>query len=245
MKKIYIAIVLAFVMLISVGCVAAADTKAPTVTKSDPYNGQKNVDLSKTIKVTFNENIQWGNGEIYLKGVKSGNTIPITMTKGATDLWVRPLNKMNVNAQYRLEIKSGSFTDLSGNPVEPKAIYFTTRPYKYTYHVMTHSYTSYSNYDSYTGYYYYKTKYLTLYWKKFVNGYRFGYPQNTMAVKVFTNSPAVLISKVEVYGNYYTHEVFGDNIIAKNTYYSVANKWLRPPYGYWLYKQTIYYKIRY
>lgn len=218
------------------------ENTVPKVTSVSPYNGQTGVDLAKTIKITFNEPIKYGNNNIHLISIKSGNTVPIIISKGYDYITIKPKNILYGSSQYRLDIHSGSFTDLAGNSIIGKSIYFTTRPFKYSYYTVTRYYPSWYSYSS-TGYYS-TMKYLTVYWKQFVNGERDGYPVPTYATKIIPKNSNVIIYKAIVRGYHYDSYISPIHRITK-TYYSGFTNWLKPAYVNFYDKITIYYKVRY
>lgn len=243
MRKIYLVIVLSFVMVISAGCVAAADTKAPTVIKSDPYNGQKNVELNKTIKITFNEYVKkGGNCWVELKA-SNGNKVAVTTNTNGKILTIAHTAKLAANTKYNLIIHTGAVADIAGNQFSVKSFYFTTRPYKYASHTLTKYKWDINNY--------YKNNYvgITL-GPSYVNGYVYGKniatgkyeyaPVYAQKVKTTALKSSVIINKV-----YITSIGWPSGKYYYNTYYSPNNKWIAPGKykGFW--KFTVYYKVRY
>lgn len=99
------------------------DTKAPTITSSNPSNGATNISPSKTITMTFNENIKEGNTHIELKN-SSGTAIPFTTSIIGKILYIDPKNNL-AESQYTLTIYTGAVADLTGNSVSPKTIKFS------------------------------------------------------------------------------------------------------------------------
>jgi methionine-rich copper-binding protein CopC len=250
MKKIYIAIVLAFVLMLSLGCVAAEDTKAPTVTKTSPNNGQKNVELDKTVAVVFSEKVNYGNKNICIKNVKTGKVKAATLTKSGNIIWINPVSNLYGNTQYKVEIHTGSVTDLVGNKVAVKSFTFITRPYKYASHTLTKykwqiSTNADGNYNSY------ENNYVRVkLGDGYTNGYVYGYNYvegkyqyaavGAQKVKVTALKSSVIINKI-----YITSIGYPSYKYYYNTYYSPNNKWITPGKYKSFEKFVIYYKVRY
>lgn len=240
MKKIYIAIVLALFMLISVGFASAADTKSPTVTKTSPANGQKNVEFDKTIAVVFSENIKYNNKNIRLKNVKTGKVKTVTLTKSGNTIWINPAGNLNVNTKYKVEIHKNAVSDLSGNNNAAKSFSFTTRDWKYKSYTLTKTRYSSKYYDYLAGTGYYDTTKLFIQIKKVYNG-DFRYSDVFKINKKYSN---IIVSKAVVTGYHYISYTDDRIVHASRTYTSGFNGWLRPPSGYMYEKIKITYKIR-
>jgi methionine-rich copper-binding protein CopC len=91
------------------------DSIAPTITSTDPANGATKVATSKTIKITFNENIKAGTNWVELKNSK-GTAIPFTTSISGKILTINPKSNL-AESLYTLTIHTGAVTDLAGNPI--------------------------------------------------------------------------------------------------------------------------------
>jgi outer membrane protein assembly factor BamB/methionine-rich copper-binding protein CopC len=98
------------------------ETIPPTITSVDPANNAVNVPVSKTIKVTFSENIKAGTLWIELK--KGSTVIPSTTSISGKVLTIKPKNNL-AESKYKLTLHTGAVTDLAGNPVALKSTVFT------------------------------------------------------------------------------------------------------------------------
>ncbi|OPY24930.1 MAG: Copper resistance protein CopC [Methanobacterium sp. PtaU1.Bin097] len=96
---------------------------APTVSKVDPKNGATKIASSKTIKVTFNENIKKGNNWFELKN-SSGKAVPFNYSISGKVLTITPTSNL-AESLYTLCIHTGAVTDLAGNPVAVKSTKFS------------------------------------------------------------------------------------------------------------------------
>lgn len=96
----------------------------PEIVSSDPANEAVNVSVNKTITVTFNEPIKWGNSWIEFKTSNGMSTAFSTFIRG-NKLIIRPSSPL-IGGKYHLLIHSGSVTDLVGNEVSSYLSVFTT-----------------------------------------------------------------------------------------------------------------------
>lgn len=103
--------------------------KPPGIKSANPKNGALNVPVSKTIKLTFNENIKKGNGWIELK--KAGKAVSYTSSISGKVLTINPKSNL-AESLYTLGIHTGSVTDMAGNPVALKSFKFSAGAPKVT-----------------------------------------------------------------------------------------------------------------
>ena len=101
--------------------VPAADLAAPTVTGFSPANAATQVLVGSNILFTFNETVQRGTGNIFLKTeagelVESYNaaTSPHLTIAGNT-LTINPSKDLDIFTTYKTEIRTGAIKDFSGN----------------------------------------------------------------------------------------------------------------------------------
>ncbi|HEY0196025.1 MAG TPA: PQQ-binding-like beta-propeller repeat protein [Methanobacterium sp.] len=99
------------------------DKTPPSITKFDPANNAVNVVASKTIKVTFSENIKSGSKAIQLKN-SSGKAIAFTESISGKVLTIKPKSKL-AESKYKLILNTGSVTDTASNPLKAKTITFS------------------------------------------------------------------------------------------------------------------------
>lgn len=100
------------------------DEAAPTVTSSDPANGETNVSVDKVITVTFNEPVQAGNLRIELNN-SAGTGISIATAISGNFLTITPANFLTAD-KYALILHTDSIRDLVGNPIALWGINFNT-----------------------------------------------------------------------------------------------------------------------
>ncbi|MEW6447726.1 MAG: Ig-like domain-containing protein [Bacillota bacterium] len=97
----------------------SADTRAPTVTGTDPTNGATGVPVDKTIKVTFSEEVR--QGETYDQiSLKDDQDRDVTFTKQLTgnELTVDPTNNLKYGTSYKVNIPAGAVKDAAGNKLK-------------------------------------------------------------------------------------------------------------------------------
>ncbi|MEW6182915.1 MAG: Ig-like domain-containing protein [Bacillota bacterium] len=95
---------------------AVADTTAPTVSNTNPSNGAMYVPLTKTITVTFNENIQAGDnyGSITLKD-SAETTVAVTKSINGAILTIDPDGNLDYSETYTVRLPAGAIEDVWGN----------------------------------------------------------------------------------------------------------------------------------
>ncbi|MEW5897885.1 MAG: S-layer homology domain-containing protein, partial [Bacillota bacterium] len=93
------------------------DTTPPVVVSTDPVNGATSVPVSKTITITFSENVQPGDniGKIALK---SGATVTgFACGVDGTKLIIIPESNLVTSVTYAVYIPAGAVKDMAGNPL--------------------------------------------------------------------------------------------------------------------------------
>ncbi|MGV8143608.1 MAG: DUF3344 domain-containing protein [Methanothermobacter sp.] len=101
---------------------------SPTITDSNPADGATDVNVAKTIAITFNEAIRKSKN-FWVELVDSTNTA-VDYTSYITSgniLVINPTSDLAANTTYKIKIHTGSVTDLAGNLLAAKIITFTTR----------------------------------------------------------------------------------------------------------------------
>lgn len=101
------------------------DTTIPRMSNVDPKSGANKVARSKTIKVTFNENIKAGNKYWIELKTSSGKSVKINKSISGKVLYIKHA-KLAAKTKYKLYIHTSSITDKAGNPVAAKTYTFTT-----------------------------------------------------------------------------------------------------------------------
>ena len=102
---------------------------APTVTATSPVDGATNVNVAKTITVTFSEAIRKSsNFWVELVNFTTGEAVAYTsyITSGNI-LVINPTDDLAANTTYKVILHTGCVTDLAGNPLRLKSFSFTTR----------------------------------------------------------------------------------------------------------------------
>ncbi|MGV8142994.1 MAG: Ig-like domain-containing protein [Methanothermobacter sp.] len=100
------------------------DTIVPVISVIDPKNGATNVASSKTINVTFNEAIKAGSN-FWIELINSSQeAIPFTTSIDGNILTITPTNDLTED-RYKLILHTGCVTDLAGNLLASKSIYFS------------------------------------------------------------------------------------------------------------------------
>ena len=102
------------------------DVTKPKVVKIDPSNNKAKVDTKKTIKVTFNEKIKYGNGWIVLKNNNNKKTVSIKTSINGNVLTIDPVYNLSKDSTFYLCIHTGSLKDMSGNNVKLYTSKFST-----------------------------------------------------------------------------------------------------------------------
>ncbi len=95
------------------------------IISSDPSNYDIKVPVDKTIRVTFNENIQIGTNWIELKR-SNGENIPITISISGKTLIVTPSVNLTKGKLYHLLLHTGCIKDLEDNPLSLCSVSFNT-----------------------------------------------------------------------------------------------------------------------
>ena len=93
-----------------------ADTTPPTVQGTDPANGATGVPVTKTITVTFSEDVQAGANysQINLKH-QNGSDVPFTKSINGAVLTVDPDSDLANSVTYTVYVPAGSIKDLANN----------------------------------------------------------------------------------------------------------------------------------
>ena len=104
----------------------AADTSLPSVVSTNPADGDKNVAVNTTIKVTFSEAMEPTNIVFIL--AQGTNFIPsaLSFDSGLRSFTLTPVIALTSNTTYTTTI-SGA-TDLAGFPMANYSWSFTTAP---------------------------------------------------------------------------------------------------------------------
>ncbi|WP_226643053.1 Ig-like domain-containing protein, partial [Mesobacillus subterraneus] len=108
------------------------DTIAPALNAALPMAGEVNVDVYKSITLTFNEHIQpFLYGDIQL--VDSNNSPVQTEYKvSQNNLVITPINNLSYSTQYSLAIPASAIRDLGDNPISQNiSLSFTTKEKPY------------------------------------------------------------------------------------------------------------------
>ena len=108
-----------------------ADTTAPTVITTDPVNGASFVPVTKTITVTFSENVQAGANysQIVLKD-QSGTEVPVSKSINAAVLTIDPTGNLSGPAvTYTVYVPAASIKDLYNNDLASDYIFSFTTSY--------------------------------------------------------------------------------------------------------------------
>jgi methionine-rich copper-binding protein CopC len=98
-----------------------ADVAPPVVASLTPTNGATNVSLTNSFAITFNENIAQNTGTITIKRSSDNSvfetiTLPSNLVSISTvSAVINPINNLQNNTQYYIEISNGAITDLAGN----------------------------------------------------------------------------------------------------------------------------------
>jgi len=99
------------------------DTTAPAVQTLSPTNGTNNVSVAANLTITFDEDIAFGSGDVFL--YQSGGTLIETfdvsnpgsgLSISRATLTINPTGNLNTNSTYYIEIENSAIEDLSGNP---------------------------------------------------------------------------------------------------------------------------------
>lgn len=100
----------------------------PTIESTSPVDGATNVNVSKTLTLTFSESIR-KSSNFWIELVDNTGTA-INYTSYITNgniLVIKPVSNLAAKTTYKLKIHTGSVTDLAGNQVKGRSFSFTTR----------------------------------------------------------------------------------------------------------------------
>ena len=101
---------------------------SPTITATSPLDGATNVNVAKTITVTFSEPIR-KSSHFWVELVDNNGT-PVAFTTyitGGNILVIDPTANLAAGTTYKVKLHTGCVTDLAGNPVAPYIFSFTTK----------------------------------------------------------------------------------------------------------------------
>lgn len=104
------------------------DTTPPTVTNTDPANGNTAVPVDKTITLTFSEDVQEGPayGSILVKDA-AGNLVAVTASIAGKVLSLKPNTSLAYSTEYAVTVPAGAVKDQAGNSLQQEYIFsFTT-----------------------------------------------------------------------------------------------------------------------
>ena len=101
---------------------------SPTIISTTPLDGATDVNVAKTITVTFSEAIR-KSSHFWAELVDStGNAVAYTSyITGGNMLVINPTGDLAAGTTYKVKLHTGCVTDLAGNPVAPYTFTFTTR----------------------------------------------------------------------------------------------------------------------
>ena len=101
---------------------------SPTIISTTPLDGATDVNVAKTITVTFSEAIR-KSSHFWAELVDStGNAVAYTSyITGGNMLVINPTGDLAAGTTYTVKLHTGCVTDLAGNPVAPYIFSFTTR----------------------------------------------------------------------------------------------------------------------
>ena len=102
---------------------------SPTVTATSPVDGATNVNVAKTITVTFNEAIR-KTSNFWVELVNTTTEADVDYTSyitGGNMLVISPVDDLEANTNYNVILHTGCVTDLAGNPLRGTSFSFTTR----------------------------------------------------------------------------------------------------------------------
>ena len=101
---------------------------SPTITATSPVDGATNVNVAKTITVTFSEAIR-KSSHFWVELVDStGTAVAYTSyITGGNMLVIDPTSYLAAGTTYTVKLHTGCVTDLAANPVAPYVFSFTTR----------------------------------------------------------------------------------------------------------------------
>lgn len=104
---------------------AAKDISSPKITYIDPGNNAHNIPSNKVLKILFNEPVKPGSKYVEIKS-SDHKQIPLRISLSSSNriLTITPTVSLS-NRKYYLFLHSGSYTDLTGNPLPYYSSSFT------------------------------------------------------------------------------------------------------------------------
>jgi hypothetical protein len=98
----------------------SGDVTPPSLTELSPLHTATNVSLSPTLQLTFNEAVQKGTGNIFIKLLSDNSTVQtIALTDAAVTInnttATIAINTLTANTGYYIEVDAGAFEDLAAN----------------------------------------------------------------------------------------------------------------------------------
>ena len=121
MKKVisFLCAVLILSCMVSPAYAATKDTKAPTITKTNPEEKGTSVMVEASIVIRFSENIKKGKAinEITLQGLMMKNS-EYTYDIKDNLLIIKPKEDLKYNKEYTLTIPAAAVKDASGNSLK-------------------------------------------------------------------------------------------------------------------------------
>jgi hypothetical protein len=98
----------------------SGDVTPPSLTTLSPLNAATNVSQSPTLQLTFNETVQKGTGNIFIKLLSDNSTVQtIAVTDAAVTInntiATISINTLSANTGYYIEVDAGAFEDLAAN----------------------------------------------------------------------------------------------------------------------------------
>ena len=100
------------------------DSTPPIVSLIVPVNNSVKVPRDKLITVTFRESIK--EGDMWIELYSGGKMVPITSSISGNVLTINPVELLEAETKYTLNLHNGCVTDYAGNKLEPVAFFFTT-----------------------------------------------------------------------------------------------------------------------
>mgnify|MGYP001216100914 CR=1 FL=1 len=142
LKKVFIFVLLIIVTATSISTAAGAantTTKStylnqsknvisiantPYITKVNPNNHALNVPINKTIKIQFNQPVQYKTGWIELR--RDGILNPFKSSINSETLIIKPLTLMRMGSYYTLVLHTNSLKNFAGGGISCSSICFST-----------------------------------------------------------------------------------------------------------------------
>lgn len=103
---------------------AISTSNAPYVTKVNPENHALNVAINKTIKIQFNQPVQYNTGWIELR--RDGILNPFKSSIDSETLIIKPSAPMRMGSYYTVILHTNSLKNLAGNGINCSSISFST-----------------------------------------------------------------------------------------------------------------------